>query len=123
MSIEDDYSQWAQDGKVLAQIGRVLFSQPRRVSVRIPRHLAEEAVASWERDSSGQDLSSRESPDQSAIRHRGATLSLIGLSVQRDGVEDGDDVVVDLDAWFMGDALNAADQDDLLRDVPPPLAY
>jgi len=120
MSIEDDYAQWAEDGQVLAQIGRSLFSQRLKVSVRIPRHLAKEAVDSWERESSGEDLPSPESPAQSAIRDRGATLSLIGLSVQRDGVEDDDHVVVDLDAWFIGNALNAADQDELLGDVRPP---
>jgi hypothetical protein len=73
--MEDDYTQWAEDGRVLAQIGRVLFSQPLRVSVRIPRHLAEEAVASWVRDDSGENLPSPESPEQSAIRDRAATLS------------------------------------------------
>ncbi|HEY6429296.1 MAG TPA: hypothetical protein VIX84_18895 [Acidimicrobiales bacterium] len=120
MSIEDDYAQWADDGKVLAQIGRSLFSQRRKVFVRIPRHLAEEAVARWARDSSGDDLPSPESAEQSAVRDRAATLGLIGLSIQQDGTVNGDDVVVDLDSWFVGNALKAAEQDDLLKDAPPP---
>lgn len=119
MSIEDDYAQWAVDGEVLAQVGRSLFTQRRKVSVRIPKHLAREAVKSWERDDSG-NLPSPESAEQAAIRDRAATLGLIGLSVQQDGVEDGDELVVELDAWFVGNALNAADQDNLLRDVLPP---
>jgi len=61
-------------------------------------------------------LPSPESPNQSAARDRAATLSLIGLSIQLDGVEDGDDVVVELDAWFVGNALNAVDDDGLLSD-------
>lgn len=123
MSIENDYAQWAGDGQVLAQIGRSLFAQRLTVSVRIPRRLAKLAVDSWERDGSGEDLPSPESPQQSALRDRAATLSLIGLSIQRDGVEDGDEVVVDMDAWFVGNALNAADQDELLRDVLPPCPW
>jgi hypothetical protein len=119
MSIEDDFAQWAVDGEVLAQLGRSLFSQRLKVSVRIPKHLAKEAVDSWERDDSG-NLPSPESPEQATIRDRAATLGLIGLSVQQDGLEDGEEVVVDLDAWFVGNALNAADQDNLLRDVLPP---
>jgi hypothetical protein len=119
MSIEDDYAQWTEDGEALAQLGRSLFSQRLKVSVRIPKHLAKEAVDSWERDDSG-NLPSPESPAQAAIRDRAATLGLIGLSVQQDGVEDGDEIVVDLEAWNVGNALNAADQDNLLRDVLPP---
>jgi hypothetical protein len=42
------------------------------------------------------------------------------LSIQQDGVEEGDEVVVELDAWFVGNALNAADQDDLLTDLINP---
>jgi hypothetical protein len=117
MSIEDDYTQWAQDGEVLAQIGRSLFPQRRTVSVRIPRDLAAAAVEGWERDDSGGNLPSPESPEQSATRDRGASLALIGLASQQGGVEDGGEVVVDLDAWFVGNALNAADQDDLLKDL------
>jgi hypothetical protein len=120
MSIEDDYMQWAEDGHVLAQIGRSLFSQRRTVSVSIPRHLATAAVDGWERDDSGENLPSSESPEQAAVRDRGASLALIGLSIQRDGVEEGDEVVVELDAWFVGNALNAADQDDLLTDLINP---
>jgi hypothetical protein len=82
--------------------------------------LAKEALDKWERDTSGGALSSPESPEQWPIRDRAATLSLIGLSIQEDGVEDGEDVVVDLDAWFIGHALDAAEEDDLLSDVRPP---
>ena len=120
MSIDNDYTQWAADGQVLAQIGRSLFSQARTVSVRIPKHLAAAAVEGWERDDSGGALPSPESPEQSAIRDRGASLALIGLAIREVGVDDGDEVVVDLDSWFVGNALTAADQDDLLKDLTNP---
>jgi hypothetical protein len=120
VTIEDDYSQWAEDGLVLAQVGRALFPQRLKVQVRIPRQLADQAIASWERDDSGAHLPSPEPSEQAAIRDRGATLSLIGLSVQQGGIEDGEDVVVDLDAWYIGNALNAAEQEGLLTDVRPP---
>jgi hypothetical protein len=52
-------------------------------------------------------------------RDRAATLSLIGQSIQRDGVEDGNDVLLPLDAWHVGNALNAAEQENLLGDDSP----
>ncbi len=88
--------------------------------MRIPRHLAAAAVDAWDRDDSGGILPSPEGPEQSATRDRGASLALIGLAIQQGGVEDGDEVVVDLDAWFVGNALNAADEDDLLKDLIDP---
>jgi len=120
MSIDDDYTQWTDDGHVLSQIGRSLYSQRRTVTVRIPKLLAVAAVESWERDDSGGALPSPESPEQSAVRDRGASLALIGLTIQEAGVDEGDEVVVDLDAWFVGNALTAADQDDLLKDLIHP---
>ena len=116
----DDYDEWAKDGLVLAEIGRALFSQNLDVQVRIPRQLADRAVASWEREDTGIGLPSPESPEQQRIRHRSATLSLIGLSVQQFGVEDGDEVVLPLYAWYAGDALNAADEDGGLAGRWPP---
>jgi hypothetical protein len=47
-------------------------------------------------------------------------LALIGLSVETTGVLDGDDVVVDADAWCVGDALGAADDAGLLVGMVPP---
>jgi hypothetical protein len=120
MSIDNDYAQWAEDGQVLAQVGRSLYSQRRTVSVRIPKHLAVAAVESWERDDSGGALPSPESQEQSAVRDRGASLALIGLTIQQAGVDDGDEVLVELDAWFVGTALTAADDDDLLKDLINP---
>jgi hypothetical protein len=102
---------------VLAQVGRALFSQPLKIRVLIPRLLAEQAVASWERDESGTELPSPESREQAAVRDRAATLSLIGLSIQIGGVEDGDNVALDLDAWYIGHALDAADEDGFLGDL------
>ncbi len=56
----DDYEEWSKDGPVLAEIGRILFSQNLDVQVRIPRSLAEQAVASWEREDTGISLPSPE---------------------------------------------------------------
>jgi len=115
-----DYTEWAKDGPVLAEIGRALFSQPLDVKVRIPRKLAERTVASWEREDRGIGLPSPESPEQWRIRDRAASLSLIRLTIQRDDVEDGDDVVLPLHAWYVGNALDAADQDGFLDSFPRP---
>jgi hypothetical protein len=114
-----DYEEWAKDGPVLAELGRVLFAQDLEVRVRIPRQLAERAVASWEREDTGIGLPSPESPKQRRIRDRSATLSLIGLSISNAGVQEGDDVVLLLDSWYVGNALDAADQEDLLPGTKP----
>ena len=81
--------------------------------------LSNEALAAWQRDGYTGDLPDRETAEQRSARSRAATLSLIGLSVEDRGVVDGEDVVVELDAWFIGHALAAADDDGLLRDVSP----
>jgi hypothetical protein len=56
-----------------------------------------------------------ESADQRVTRHRAGALGLIGLSLEQDGRLEGDQVVVKLDAWFIGDALNAADDAGLIH--------
>jgi hypothetical protein len=86
---------------VPARIGRALFDQQLRVRVSIPAVLADEAVAAWERDSSGATLP-KETAEQHAIRKRGAALGLIGLTVETSGVRQGDQVLIDLDAWHIG---------------------
>jgi hypothetical protein len=50
MEIDDAYRVWAQDSEILAEIGREMFLQPTKITVRIPRQLAEQARAAWERD-------------------------------------------------------------------------
>lgn len=56
-----------------------------------------------------------ETLEQRDVRLRAAALALIGCSIEELGWLDGDDVVVKLDAWFIGDALAAADMDGLLN--------
>lgn len=116
------YEQWVRDGEVLAQIGRVFFAQSTRVSVRLPRTLAEEALASWQRETENEPPLPSETPEQQAARYRAAALGLIGLSMESSGVADGDEVVVDVDASQIRDAIRAADEDGLLRDARPPRA-
>ena len=62
-----DYEEWAKDSPVLAELGRVLLAQDLEVRVRIPRQLAGQAVASWEREDTGIGLQSPESPMQRRI--------------------------------------------------------
>lgn len=102
------YEVWGKDADTLEEIGRELLGQVTRVSVRLPRVLAEAAVASWDREDGDEELPA-ETSEQWATRDRAATLSLIGLSIADRGVWEGGEVVVDLDAWFIGNALQAAD--------------
>lgn len=102
--------QWRGDGAVLAAIGKELLGQPTSITVRISRQLAQAALAAWERDEVDVD----DDGIDASVRGRAGTLALIGASIAENGPIDGEEVVVDLDAWFIGDALRAADEDGLL---------
>jgi hypothetical protein len=99
---------WAADAALLAQIGQALSKQPTKIRVVLPRQLADAAVAAWERDDNDVPLAA------DANRDAAASLALIGLSITETGEPDGDRVSADLDAWFVGDALRAADRAGLL---------
>ena len=113
MTTEDTYTVWAKDAEVLAHLGRHLYEQPTRLEVRLPKTMAAEAVAAWHRNGDGGALPA-ETPEQRATRHKAATLGLIGLSIETDGVEHGDEVVVEIESWFIGLALEAADEAGLI---------
>lgn len=109
--MKDDrlHSAWRQDETLLAQIGRALASQETEVEVRLPRDLADAAVRAWERTDSDATGLETETCEQRVLRQRAGALALIGAALEDRGREDRDEVVVRLAAWFIGDALNAAD--------------
>jgi hypothetical protein len=117
-SVTDPYQQWALDADLLAHIGRALFGQPTTIEVRLPRNLADQAVEQWQREGYEGDLPI-ETPEQRRARHHSGTLGLIGLSIEQNGRAEGDGVVVELDAWYVGDALEAADEAGLIGPVTP----
>jgi hypothetical protein len=101
-------AQYRRDASVLAALGCHFAAMTLPdVEVRIPRALADTAVAAWERDDEGpldpEDL------EQRIQRHRSSSLALIGLSIVNDGRSHDDEVVVGLDPGLVGDALTAAD--------------
>jgi len=115
----DNSVTWADDADVLAQVGRQLFGQPTRVRVRLTRGLAAAALAAWQRDED-ERLLPPETPELRTLRHRAGTLALIGLAVETGGVEDGDSVVVEVDSWLVGIALQTAEDVGLLQGLHPP---
>jgi hypothetical protein len=117
---EDDYPRWADDTAVLAEVGRALFSQRTRVAVRIPAHLADAAVAAWERDDIDTDLPDVETSEQARVRDGAGHLALIGLAISERGRRDGDEVVIDVEAWDVGAAFEAADAVGGLDGIQPP---
>lgn len=87
---------YRREAKLLGGLGALLVRvELPRVEVRLPRALAERAVAAWERDDDGP--LEPETFEQRVQRHRAATFSLIGLAITERGHWDGDDVVVDLE--------------------------
>ncbi len=91
---------------MLAMIGAHLDPQISRISVRLPRSVAELAVAAWNREEL--DGIGEESREEYELRADAADLALIGLAVSSRGVPDGEEVVVDLDVGQVAAALRAA---------------
>lgn len=106
------YQEYQHDAELLARIGAALFGQPATLTMRLPRELADLALAAWRRDDEG-DLGP-ETTEQAITRHRAGTLALIGLCIEKTGRAVGDDIVCELDAWHVGGALEAADDHGLL---------
>lgn len=91
---------------MLAAIGAHLDPQISRVSVRLPRSLAESAVDAWDREESGGI--GEESREEYELRDDAAELALIGLAITSRGVREGEEVVVELDIVQIAAALRAA---------------
>lgn len=111
MSRRDPYDAYEAEAETLGRIGRLFVEADLpRIEVRLPRDLAEAAVAAWEREEDESPLPADESCDERLIRYRAAALSLIGLSISDGGRWAGDEVVVALDPVFIGNAVDASDE-------------
>ena len=100
------YARYRGDAEVLALIGAHVAPQVRPITVRIPRTVADAAVAAWNRDEL-EDLDD-ETPAQAELRDQAATLALIGLAITTRGVPDGDELVLDMEVTDLGAAIRAA---------------
>ncbi|MFD5086004.1 hypothetical protein ACFVYP_30350 [Kitasatospora sp. NPDC058201] len=87
-------------------IGEHVDAQVGRVTVRLPRAVAEAAVDAWERDELG-DLG-EETHEQYALRDQAGDLALIGLVISERGRWEGEEVVIDLDVASAGAAARAS---------------
>ena len=117
--MDKNYQDWAIDAEQLHELARELYPQTPQVELRISRRLADKAVAAWLREEEPGDLS-EETFEQRTVRNESATLALIGQSIESTGIEDGDHVVFKLDAWLLGNALEAADRAGRLEVFPHP---
>ncbi|CAM5677059.1 hypothetical protein STAFG_6454 [Streptomyces afghaniensis 772] len=105
MDDREQYVRYREDAKVLAAIGECIQAQAGRVTVRLPRTVAEAAVAAWERDDSAGP--GEESREEYALRDQAAELALIGLAVSERGRWEGEEVVIVLDVASAGAAVRA----------------
>jgi hypothetical protein len=112
---DEEFETWKADAALLARIGRIIFDQQTELEVRLPRALADQLVAVWERTGSEGELPP-ESPEQKRIRNDASSAALIGEAILEGGRADGHDVVFKVDAWFVGNALSAADDAGLLNE-------
>ncbi|MFE6844671.1 hypothetical protein [Streptomyces sp. NPDC057686] len=106
MEDREQYVRYRQDRAVLAAIGAHLGPRISQISVRLPRSVAESAVAAWDREELGGIR--EESRAEYDLRDDAAELAFIGLAVSSRGVWDGEEVVVDLDVAQIAAALRAA---------------
>ncbi|MEU8924582.1 hypothetical protein AB0D10_27170 [Kitasatospora sp. NPDC048545] len=97
------YALYREDSKVLAAVGEHVHAQVGRVTVRLPRAVAQAAVDAWERDDSG-DLG-EETREQYELRGQAGDLALIGLAISEGGRPSGEEVVVDLHVASAGAAF------------------
>jgi hypothetical protein len=67
----DIYEVWTGDAEVLAEIGRYLLDHSTKVTVRLPKPLAQQALERWQREDGGQPPAS-ETPEQRATRYKAA---------------------------------------------------
>ena len=109
-----DYEQYAQDSAILGEIGRILFPQDTQLSVRLPKDLADQALAAWRRDEPGAARTAQETPEQQLVRTRAAYLALIGLCIENTALPSGGEVLCELDALYIASALQAAEEQGLL---------
>lgn len=115
----DHKAQWAADNIVLARIGAALYKMDTRVAVTLPSDLADAAVTAWKREDPEPRSELVETEAQRTVRHRAGTLALIGAAfAERSHAGSSDQVGVDLDAWFVGLALEAADEHGLINGPP-----
>ncbi|MGW6704780.1 hypothetical protein ACWGDE_07795 [Streptomyces sp. NPDC054956] len=106
MEDREQYVRYQQDRTVLATIGAHLDPQIGQISVRLPRAVAESAVAAWDREELGGI--GEESREEYELRDDAAELAFIGLAISSHGVWAGEEVVVDLDVVQIAAALRAA---------------
>lgn len=100
--------RYRDDESALVAIGRALgHVELPTVQVRIPRLLAEQAVAAWDRDEN--EPVAEESLEQRIHRHRAGVLALIGLTIAQRGRWLDNEVVVDLGSALVAGATDAAD--------------
>jgi hypothetical protein len=108
MGETENQRQLRMDADVLGELGAYIVSVGvPKVEVRLRADLARQVVEAWDRDDVQDDPVATETRDQATVRLKAATLALIGLC----GRQDGDHVVVSLDADHVGSAVTAADDD------------
>ncbi len=100
--------RWIEDARVLAELGRVLADvELPVVQVRLPRELADQAAAAWDRDDDHEGLL-EESTELREYHGQAAVLALIGRAVHDAGHQPGEAVLVELSTDLIARAVAAS---------------
>lgn len=110
---QDPYTRWRSDDGHLAELGEAIQNVGREIWIDIPAALADQAVAAWERDETG-DVDENETCAQRALRHRAGSFALIGAALAERGSRNGATVSAAIDGWLIAHALDAADDRGLI---------
>lgn len=103
---EQPYDQYRQEAEILKEVGRLLPDPA--TTADLPTHLADAALASWQRDDA-LPLAEGETAEQQRVRADAACLALIGLAVENARAQGAP---VALHPQTVGEAIAAANRDD-----------
>ncbi len=111
--------QWGEDNEVLAQIGAAFYRLDTRMRVLLASDLADTAVRAWQRHDVVTIGDSVETFAEQIVRQRAGTLALIGAAIEAQSrTSTAGGVDVEIDAWLVGLALDAAGDHGLISGAP-----
>lgn len=107
--MSERYAEYGADSRTLGETGAIALTlEIPTVEIRLPRSLADKALAAWQRVDE-EALPADETPEQRRLRDDAATLALIGAAIEAESCQDGEFVIVRIAATVLSRAIDVAD--------------